>query len=279
MVNSGELVVALRAVFVSLCCLLHIAACSNARDTTLIHRATVTQERWDEVLMNGDNPSFNYWRLSDSAKNAVVSVVSGAQFDHLCSGVALSATRVLTAAHCVPHPLTPVEIRVGDNYSFASVRVGALTISRLLRLDLALLGVEGLDEHAVSPIAANAGDPSTGDCSVRGMLATRAGFGNSMGNSRVPEWRQFMVEPISFVQSDSIILESHGRRGACRGDSGGPLLGKDTNGNPVVLGILTAGSASCRGTDIYARVDIARDWLSSNGVTMFESVDCGAANR
>jgi hypothetical protein len=67
------------------------------------------------------------------------------------------------------------------------------------------------------------------------------------------------------MTADSIVVDGHGRAGACIGDSGGPLLVRDADGRLAVGGVLSRGQASCTGKDSYLRGEVIRDWV--NGET------------
>jgi hypothetical protein len=71
---------------------------------------------------------------------------------------------------------------------------------------------------------------------------------------------QFVIEEVVRVEPDHLVVDGGGRTGACAGDSGGPLLGRDDGGALRVLGILDGGQSSCTGEDDYTRVDRLFDW-------------------
>jgi len=73
---------------------------------------------------------------------------------------------------------------------------------------------------------------------------------------------RFAEEPIIDVRPNEIWVDGNGASGACDGDSGGPLLGFDTEGRLGVLGVLSRGSSDCRGVDVYVRSSALRPWLA-----------------
>ena len=101
------------------------------------------------------------------------------------------------------------------------------------------------------------------DISWVGRDVILGGFG-TQGDGTSPGRRTFVEEPITALSADSIVVSGNGISGACEGDSGGPLLTKDSAGNAVLIGILASGSASCRGEDRFTRLDIVSDWLADN---------------
>lgn len=203
--------------------------------------------------------------LSELEQNAVVAVVvTGSRSEHICSGVVIAASRVLTALHCVLEPLVPIEIRVGRDLAAPDARVDAFVLSREVRLDLALLRIRGHLGHNVAPIAWTNPTPSNQGFYAADVFPERAGFGIHGVDEGVPEYRRFTFAPVASIQSDSLVVGENGCEGACRGDSGGPLLGRSASGATILLGILTAGSASCTGIDLFTRVDVACAWLREN---------------
>jgi len=107
-----------------------------------------------------------------------------------------------------------------------------------------------------------------------GALAQLAGFG--MNGAQIPDARLFVVETIVDIQNETVAVENRGLSGACAGDSGGPLLSRNAFGRTVVIGILTAGSGDCRGTDQYVRTDVLDDWLSLIVGRIEPDLSCGA---
>jgi hypothetical protein len=93
------------------------------------------------------------------------------------------------------------------------------------------------------------------------LLGVIAGF----GATRELTWRsrQFAVVEIRGLDSQFYTTSAAPSSGACIGDSGGPLLWRDEDGAPLVLGVLSNGSGSCRGDDRYTRLDRVGDWLST----------------
>lgn len=123
--------------------------------------------------------------------------------------------------------------------------------------DIALVELPGLAlEGLVEPIMWNEEPPNE---SWSGRLVQLAGFGTDVLSPPGP--RRFLVETLKRVMEESLLVDGQGKSGACAGDSGGPLLMRARSGAPVVVGILSKGSPSCMGEDIYVRVDKVSSWL------------------
>jgi hypothetical protein len=75
--------------------------------------------------------------------------------------------------------------------------------------------------------------------------------------------RLFTDEVVIDDDGELITVDGEGQRGACLGDSGGPLLIRDGAGNVRVVGVLSHGSASCLNIDRYVLLYQVRDWLEA----------------
>lgn len=86
-----------------------------------------------------------------------------------------------------------------------------------------------------------------------------AGYGvRSDGSSGVLEFLQATVLEISRAH---IRVSAGEGRGACVGDSGGPLFRIHSDRSAEVVGILSSGSPTCVGYDDYVRADSLKQWL------------------
>jgi hypothetical protein len=96
-----------------------------------------------------------------------------------------------------------------------------------------------------------------------GMLATLVGYGLTE-DDRLGT-RLFLKEPVVDIDDDFVTVDGAGVTGACVGDSGGPLLVRDDEGHHRIAGVLSTGSASCLGIDLYQRLEAVRGWLEPDG--------------
>jgi len=168
----------------------------------------------------------------------------------LCTGTVVSAGRILTAAHC----------RKSDGLRLRMPSSGGEAVARayIVHPELDVMVIEF---DASAPGFGVALELVSDDMSA-GWIGRRlelAGYGTTEAGS-TGELR-FTEEPVSKIERSEIAVDGAGASGACLGDSGGPLLVLDGTPSPKVAGVLSRGSASCRGIDVYTRADVIAAWL------------------
>lgn len=173
-----------------------------------------------------------------------------------CSGVVIANGWVLTAGHCF-HDQSPIAVSVafGNHIRDAGISVKK-NVDRVVfhpKQDVALIHLN-VNTSATIPIA----EYIPGTLTV-GSLAELAGYGvteeMTFGALRIA------VEEIAATTQTTISTSGSQISGACRGDSGGPLLVRNDEGNVVVLGILRRGSPMCVGEDEYELVPPLSGWI------------------
>lgn len=233
---------------------LALAACGGSDDAACDDLGLTSQGLF------GAQPEPSLVPLSDAEQLAVVVVVPGTQGDPgLCSGVLLDADLVLSAKHCAFG---------GD----AAVRVGSLVDQSALRftpteliahptLDLLLLRLPAAARDKTGAAKPIAWSDTTLDDGWIGTQVQLAGAGRTETGS-AGETR-YLVEPIAELTETYIEVDGMGMRGACEGDSGGPMLVLGPDKAPRVIGVLSDGSRDCVSIDRYQRLGAAADWLEA----------------
>jgi len=211
----------------------------------------------EEPLINAATEE-SYLGLAAAELRAIVPIVDGAEpGGPLCTGAFVATDWVVTAAHCLQ--IDPAEVIVSTEQTPALFVPVLESVPHPL-LDVALMRVDLSDAEIAADEIAPLGvaRPTTFEVAT-GVVVELAGFGlTEAGDTR--ELR-FLAEPIVTVEDESVVVDGFGANGACVGDSGGPLLARGPDGAPLIVGVLTAGAATCVDRDRYVRLDTLGDWI------------------
>ncbi len=211
-----------------------------------------------------------------------------------CTGTVVAPRVVLTAAHCVEslekgaitppskYALTtgvadPRQADQGSIFHVVANHVFPGFDPGLIHGDAAILV---LDRPTTAPPISLAG---AGDAALYagGAEAQLAGWGLTRGNAREtpPHLRAttMLVKPPSFCRQKTspfykpylptaqvCVLSGNRTSGGCFGDSGGPAIGRRTDGSAVQLGITSTGGPECspKIPTVLTRVDFVSTWVS-----------------
>jgi hypothetical protein len=214
--------------------------------------------------------------LAESQERAVVAILelSGEDVVSVCSGVVLDPHTVLTAKHCVDTQ-APLRVVVGENTTCPEGEVEVVESRHHPELDLALLTLaeDVVETFGTVPLVVDElGRYTPGDA------VQIAGFGLD-GVTNQPGRRLFAATSLTEIGPTFLSVRAqYGLTGSCSGDSGGPLLVRDTAGRAGLIGVLSKGASDCVGEDHYVHLENAAGWLPSTppvGV----SVPCGGLDE
>jgi len=206
----------------------------------------------------------------------------------LCGGMLISNNVIMTAAHCIDSTnLDSVEItfhsnkNVERNVTDWEIHSNYEIKQRNVRNDIALLYLKdssSSDEH-VSPVDIQFdGRPDPDDIvSVMGFGATNDGESDQLLTEDLNEVSLGIMENTycrtifgSVLNTDLQFCTGNNgeiQKGACKGDSGGPAIIKQSHNDgesDVLVGIVSFGAPRCSmGLTVYTRISGHENWIKS----------------
>jgi hypothetical protein len=201
-------------------------------------------------------------RLPESQQLSIGSIAPTSAPDPrsgLCTGTRISEEWVITAKHC--YTGGPLDFFAGPDLERVVAEFESVEVVLHPSLDIALARFDRVDWSKLPslpiPILETALDQTWIGTTIQLAGAGQrpdGGLGELL----------FLAEGIDRLGDSTIFLEGAGFSGACVGDSGAPLLVRGSDGSARVAGVLNRGSASCTGTDVFARIDAAVAWINSH---------------
>lgn len=197
-------------------------------------------------------------RDPNGLRRSVVSIENS--LGELCSGALIGVDLVLTAAHCVSDPAAYRVVGVSRAFKQQRVRVVALAVHPTFvngttprtqpGVDLAILRLERPLGPEYLPL-----DPSLAGRIGIGDEVTIAGFGvlserrkqtaRTLRQANLVSLGPIQVANRVLIVADSVRLAETSGAGACRGDSGGPILAA-TRDSYLLYGIVSWSSGALR---------------------------------
>ncbi|XP_063365184.1 brachyurin-like [Cydia amplana] len=204
----------------------------------------------------------------------------------ICGGSIISATTVLTAAHCYADGSATAEailVVLGSNQLFfGGTRIDAVDVVAhagfnpvTAENDIAVIRVPSVVfSSQIQPVALPSGEVNM---DFTGYQALASGYGMTSDDEDIEllQTVSSVTVPVisntecaevygGFILSQHICTSGVGAKGTCGGDSGGPLV-VDLDSRTVLIGITSFGAEFCTLSyaSAYVRVTEFLDWIST----------------
>ncbi|XP_069119198.1 trypsin beta-like [Argopecten irradians] len=204
---------------------------------------------------------------------------------HICGGVILNSTAILTAAHCLGSSYTPYSVRYGSGSRISGGGISAATGMKIngryqigsggFPNDIAILMVKEMSlgsNAAAIPLNSRSNNVlaglGSGSCRITGWGRT------SGSSSSLPTILQGTnVNVLTDSSCGSIwgnnlnaplhICVSGDGSGACNGDSGGPLVCENDAGDMELVGVTSWGASGCSTSypSVYTEVSYYQNFV------------------
>ncbi|GJQ80515.1 hypothetical protein Trydic_g12406 [Trypoxylus dichotomus] len=229
------------------------------------------------IDVNGDWRVVGGSNAPGGAFPTIVSVRSSAGA-HFCGGTILNSVNILTAAHCIIGRSTAnTGILAGTNTlnSGGTTRGSSRLIlhgsynQNTLANDIAVIRLS-----SALAMGGNVAQVSLSTANTGAVAAVLAGWGRISSNGGIPNnLQQLSTQTLTHAQCQQswgsqvttlqICALIGSGRGACNGDSGGPLYQSSNGAQLGVVSFGRAGGCAIGWPDVYARVSSYVNWIIS----------------